>query len=76
VIAKGNVAVVGNANQASSGGTFTVVDPTKAITSTTLTVPFMPNDLVPAVSADGTGVDFFACPYDGVSSCSPFALPK
>jgi hypothetical protein len=76
VIAKGNIAVIGNADQANSGGNFTVVDPVNrtATLIPSATVPFLPTNLIPAVVADGAGIDFYACPQDG-SSCVPFTLP-
>ena len=70
MIAVGNVAVVGNLD-----GSFTKVDPL----ATATTIPseettFLPTGLVPAVAADGTGVDFYACPSDG-TKCVSFAIP-
>ena len=78
VVANGSVAVVGNADVANSVVNFTVVDPVKG-TATAIPsarVLFLPVNLVPAITVDGTGVDFYACPNDGVSSCSSFTIPK
>lgn len=78
VVAKGNIAIVGNADQANSGGNFTVVDPVKGTASLIPSeeAAFLPTGLIPAVTADGTGVDFYACPQDSINPCSSFTLPK
>jgi hypothetical protein len=72
IITVGSVAVLGN-----SDGTFTELNPTTGTAALipSATTSFMPIGLVPAVAADGTGVDFYACPQDEVSPCRSFKLP-
>ena len=75
-----NVAIVGNSD--GNVGTFTTLDPvTGKVTLLPFTVQDMPIGLVPAVVADGPGVDFLVCPQvanpqPGQTKCVPFALPQ
>jgi hypothetical protein len=71
VIATGNVAIIGNFD-----GTFVKVDPSAGTASVISSeqATFMPVGMIPAVTADGVGVDFYACPNDGVSNCSSFTI--
>jgi hypothetical protein len=71
MIGVGSNLLVGNFN-----GTFTKVTSTGTVTLVSSEqTAFMPVALIPAVAADGAGVDFYACPNDGVNSCSSFTLP-
>ena len=68
-----SIALIGNADNANTGGTFTEVDP---VAATAIAVPSIEAPELPVgVVAAPTGKMFFACPQDGVTSCSAFSLP-
>ena len=75
-----NVAIIGNWD--GTVGTFTELNPaTGKVTLLPSSMPSMPIGLVPAVAADGVGVDFWVCPQiqnpqTNQTKCVPFTLPQ
>jgi hypothetical protein len=68
-----NLLIIGNADQANAGGTFTEVDPVadKATAIPSVEAPVMPVGVVSATAGKG----FLVCPQDGVSPCFSSTLP-